>query len=136
LPFHGSTGEEMVEAVAAAPQPAVGVWIAGRAPEIWHADAGAPQLPVELLHRTILPALGYPPEAATDGTVAYRDNADQLYRELGEGKFGTAFWLPPTAPAEFSQAIAGGNILPPKSTRFMPKVMSGQVWADHDSQLR
>lgn len=143
-PFRGSTGEEMVEAVAAAPQPAVGVWVAGREPEIWHlnptmvpdaASPGVPQLPVELLHKTILPALGYAPEAATDGTVVYRDNADQLYRELGEGKFGTAFWLPRMAPAEFSLAIAGGNILPPKSTRFMPKVMAGLVWADHDAKM-
>jgi uncharacterized protein (DUF1015 family) len=143
-PFRGSTGDEMLAAVAAAQQPAVGVWIAGHEPEIWHVDPtlvpdatspGVPQLPVELLHKTILPALGYPAEAATDGTVAYRDNADQLFQEVKEGKFGTAFWLPPTAPAEFSIAIAGGNILPPKSTRFMPKVMSGLVWADHDSKL-
>ncbi|HYG62028.1 MAG TPA: DUF1015 domain-containing protein [Thermoanaerobaculia bacterium] len=143
-PFRGSTGDEMLEAVAAALQPAVGVWIAGHEPEVWHLDPtmvpnatspGVPQLPVEVLHKTILPALGYPPEAATDGTVVYRDNADQLFTEVKEGTFGTAFWLPPTAPAEFSLAIAGGNMLPPKSTRFMPKVMSGLVWADHDSKL-
>jgi uncharacterized protein (DUF1015 family) len=135
-PFHGSSGDELVAAVAAAPQPALGVWVAGRPPEIWHASAGTSQLPVELLHRTILPALGYPEEAATDGTVIYRDDAEEIYRRVADGELGTGFWLPPMAPADFSRAIAGGNILPPKSTRFMPKVMAGLVWADHDAALR
>jgi uncharacterized protein (DUF1015 family) len=26
-------------------------------------------------------------------------------------------------------------MLPAKSTRFLPKVMSGLVWADHDSKV-
>jgi uncharacterized protein (DUF1015 family) len=38
-------------------------------------------------------------------------------------------------PAAFAEAIADGQMLPAKSTRFLPKVMSGLVWADHDSKL-
>ena len=37
--------------------------------------------------------------------------------------------------AAFAAAIADGEMLPPKSTRFLPKVMSGLVWADHDSKI-
>jgi uncharacterized protein (DUF1015 family) len=39
------------------------------------------------------------------------------------------------SPAQFAAAIANGDLLPPKSTRFLPKVYSGLVWAAHDSQL-
>jgi uncharacterized protein (DUF1015 family) len=143
-PFRGSGGEELLSAVTAAEQPAIGVWAAGREPEVWTLDPtmvpdasapGEPQLPVEILHKTILPALGYPPESATDGTVVYRDNADELFRQIQEGTLAAGFWLPPMQPAGFASSIAGGTVLPPKSTRFLPKVMSGLVWADHDARL-
>ena len=38
-------------------------------------------------------------------------------------------------PAAFAAAIADGQMLPAKSTRFLPKVMSGLVWADHESKV-
>jgi uncharacterized protein (DUF1015 family) len=38
-------------------------------------------------------------------------------------------------PAAFAAAIAGGDLLPPKSTRFLPKLISGLVWTDHDAAL-
>ena len=43
--------------------------------------------------------------------------------------------FPPMTPAEFSAAIANGDLLPPKSTRFLPKVFSGLVWAAHSTRL-
>jgi uncharacterized protein (DUF1015 family) len=39
------------------------------------------------------------------------------------------------SPAQFAAAISHGDLLPPKSTRFLPKVFSGLVWAAHDSGL-
>lgn len=143
-PFHGHGGEKLLAAVTAADQPALGVWTTGREPEVWTLDPtmvpdasapGEPQLPVEILHKTILPALGYSPEAATDGTVVYRDSADELFNQIQEGKLAAGFWLPPMQPSGFANSIAGGNVLPPKSTRFLPKVMAGLVWADHESKL-
>lgn len=142
--FHGSGGEEFAAAVAAAQQPALGVWVSGREPEIWSLDPttvpdppspGVPQLVVELFQKTILPALGLPPEASTDGTVVYRAQPSELWDQVASGELGTGLFLPPMAPAEFAAAIADGALLPPKSTRFMPKVMSGLVWADHESQI-
>ena len=140
----GSGGRAFAAAVAAATQPALGVWVAGREPEIWHLDPttvpdppspGVPKLAVELFQETILSALGLPPEASTNGTVVYRANPDELWDQVASGELGTGFFLPPMQPAEFSAAIADGEVLPPKSTRFMPKVMSGLVWADHDSRV-
>ncbi|HVG08148.1 MAG TPA: DUF1015 domain-containing protein [Thermoanaerobaculia bacterium] len=146
IPFQGSSGSEFAQALAEIPeaqQPAIGIWKAGRTPEIWLLDTtvrnlhspGKPLLTVEILHEIILPALGYSPDAGTDGTVVYRSNPEELWQQVANGELKTGLWLPPMLPAAFSTAIAGGQMLPPKSTRFMPKVMSGLVWADHDSRI-
>jgi uncharacterized protein (DUF1015 family) len=132
--FHGSSGQEFAAAVAAAPQPALGVRVAGREPEIWSL-VPSPPLVVEIFQNAILPALGLPPEASTDGTVVYRAQPNELWDQVASGELGTGFFLPPMAPAEFAAAIADGALLPAKSTRFMPKVMSGLAWADHQSQV-
>jgi len=142
-PFRGASGAELAAAVAAAPQPALGVWVAGRAPEIWRlcppgpseAVGKAAPLVVKIFQDAVLPALGLAPEAATDGTLVYRSDADTLYAQLERGELGTGFWLPPMRPADFAAAISQGELLPPKSTRFLPKAMSGLVWNDHESRV-
>jgi uncharacterized protein (DUF1015 family) len=132
-PFAGRSGQDFAAAVAAAPQPALGLWVLGREPEVW--SFSSPQLAVEVFQDTVLPALGLPPEASTDGTVVYRSDPGELWSQVAAGDLGTGVWLPPMQPAAFAAAIEGGRMLPAKSTRFLPKVMSGLVWADHDSKL-
>jgi len=142
-PFRGASGAELAAAVAAAPQPALGVWVAGRPPEIWRllpagaarAAGNAAPLAVKIFQDAVLPELGLAPVAATDGTLVYRSDADTLYAQLERGELGTGFWLPPMRPSEFAAAIAQGELLPPKSTRFLPKAMSGLVWSDHRSRV-
>jgi uncharacterized protein (DUF1015 family) len=131
--FPGSDGAAFAAAVAAAPQPAIGVWVRGHEPEVWLLDS--PKLPVEIFQETILAALDLPPEASVDGTVVYRSNPGELWSQVAAGELGTGVWLPPMQPAAFGAAIAGGQMLPAKSTRFLPKVMSGLVWADHESKV-
>ncbi|HEX4495169.1 MAG TPA: DUF1015 domain-containing protein [Thermoanaerobaculia bacterium] len=133
--FHGTTGSDFAAAVAAAGQPAIGVWVKGHDPEIWHLHPNGPKLPVEIFQESFLSALGHPPEASTNGTVVYRANPDELWNQVASGELGTGVWLPPMQPAEFAAAIADGQMLPAKSTRFLPKVMSGLAWADHDSKV-
>jgi uncharacterized protein (DUF1015 family) len=137
-------GRAFAAAVAAAPQPALGVWPSGGMPEVWRLDpeqapagtaAAAAELTVVLLQEAVLPALGLPAAAATDGTVLYRSDPDELAAMLGAGEAGVAFFLPPMPPAAFAASIAEGSLLPPKSTRFLPKVCSGLVWARHESRL-
>jgi uncharacterized protein (DUF1015 family) len=132
-PFHGRSGLDFAAAVAAAPQPALGLWVLGREPEVWL--FAPPKLGVEVFQDTLLPALGLPPEASTDGTVVYRSHPEELWSQVAAGDLGTGVWLPPMQPAAFAAAIAGGQMLPAKSTRFLPKVMSGLVWADHESKV-
>jgi uncharacterized protein (DUF1015 family) len=140
----GQSAAEIVAAAAAAPQPAL-VLSAGRdRTEIWGFDpAGAAEAPashlrhlaVGWLHDAVLGALGLPPRCATDGTLAYRSDPERLFGELTTGEAAIGFWLPPMSPEEFARAIADGRLLPPKSTRFLPKVASGLVWAGHDARL-
>lgn len=135
--FRGASGRELARALAEVPaarQPALGFWRAGHDPEV-RTFAGANVLAVELLHEKILPALGYAAAAATDGTVVYRANPDELWQQVASGELRTGIWLPPMLPTAFAAAIADGQMLPPKSTRFLPKVMSGLVWADHESKV-
>lgn len=135
-PFQGEGGAVFAAAVAAAPQPALGVWVHGGEPEIWRFDpAKAPEPAVKAFQETLLPALGLPPEASTDGTVVYRSNPGELWDQVASGELGTGIWLPPMQPSAFAAAIADGEMLPPKSTRFLPKVMSGLAWADHESKV-
>ena len=54
---------------------------------------------------------------------------------IAEGQVASGFWLPPMAPQKFAEAVSEGDVLPPKSTRFMPKLISGMVWAPHDGRL-
>jgi uncharacterized protein (DUF1015 family) len=132
-PFHGTGGPAFAAAVAAAPQPALGIWVSGGRPEIWQFKGS--DLAVKVFQDAVLPALGLPPEASTNGTVVYRSSPDELWDQVASGALGTAVFLPPMSPAEFAAAVADGEMLPAKSTRFMPKVMSGLAWAAHDSKL-
>jgi uncharacterized protein (DUF1015 family) len=138
------TGTALAEGVAAAGATAIGLKVKGRPAEIWILDPerapaslspGARNVAVVLLHEIVYPALGLAPAAAIDGTTTYRSDPDVLLNMVENGEAGTGIWLPPMTPAAFALAIEHGEMLPPKSTRFLPKVMSGLVWADHDSQV-
>lgn len=139
-----ASGSDFAAAVARAPDPALGVWLAEGRREIWrldpsrardHVGPGARKLAVVLLHEVVLAGLGITTEQWTDGTVIYRSDPDALARMVSRREVGVAFFLPPMEPAAFGDALADGELLPPKSTRFLPKVVSGLVWADHGSKL-
>jgi uncharacterized protein (DUF1015 family) len=142
-PWRGETGSGLALSVATARQPAVGVWKAGDDPELWtldleailqRASAPTPELSVALLD-VLLPELGLSEAVATDGTVSYRSDPDQLYSEMRSSRFDASFWLPPISPEQFSDALEVTDLLPPKSTRFLPKLASGLVWAQHSANL-
>jgi uncharacterized protein (DUF1015 family) len=143
-------GRALAAAVAAAGRerpglPPLGVHRRGAGPELWRLDPEAPEaaalapdarrLSVALLHSCLFPAMGLPPQAATDGTTLYRPDPEELWRMVAEGRAAVALYLPPMAPEQFAAAIAEGDMLPPKSTRFIPKVVSGLVWSEHRARL-
>jgi hypothetical protein len=120
------------------------VWARGGQPEIWRLDGtqappGTPgranPMPVVLLHWMVLPAAGFLAQSGIDGTTQYVDDPDALFDRVDRGEVEAAFWLPPMAPSDFAGAVANGDLLPPKSTRFLPKLISGLVWVGHDARL-
>lgn len=142
--WSGGGGTELAAAVASAPQPALAVWAGVGKPEIWQLDpASAPpdwpesatRLAAALLHTTLFERFALGLRAAHDGTTTYRSDPDQLYREVESGVASVGFWLPPTSPELFAGAVAAGDRLPPKWTRFAPKLVSGLVWCSHDAEI-
>ena len=142
--WSGESGSELAAAVAAAPQPAIGVRAHGCEPEIWRLDpasapdeipASAAPLAAALVHGTLFDRFGLPPGASHDGSVAYQADADQLFEQVRDGGAAVGIWLPPTSPELFSGAVAAGELLPPKWTRFVPKLASGLVWCPHDAEV-
>ncbi len=136
-------GTPLETAVAATRQPAVGVWKRGGEPEVWCLDADAvrtvadspvPDLPVALFHAAF-PALGWDPASATNGTITYRSDPRRLANEMRTGAFSLSVWLPPMTPKAFGEALEVLPVLPPKSTRFLPKLVSGMVWSPHDQAI-
>jgi uncharacterized protein (DUF1015 family) len=143
-PARARGGRAIADAVAAAPAPTIGVWSRGGQPELWRLDAakappgtpGRPHaMPVVLLHWMVLPAAGFKAQSGVDGTIHYVDDPDVLFDRIDRGEVEAGFWLPPMAPSEFAEAVALGDLLPPKSTRFLPKMISGLVWVGHDARL-
>ncbi len=101
------------------------------------ARRGVPHaMPVVLLHWMVLPAAGFRAQSGVDGTINYVDDPDALFDRVDRGEVEAGFWLPPMAPSEFAAAVGQGDLLPPKSTRFLPKLISGLVWVGHDARLR
>lgn len=138
-PCDATSGRSLAAAVAAERQPALVALAAGRPPEIWSFDqASAPagmlpsarHLAVGWLHDAVLPRLGLEAEAALDGRIVYRSSGEQLDAAIRNGELAAGFLLPPMSPQDFALATAQHALLPPKSTRFLPKIVSGLVWAD------
>jgi len=131
-------GVTLATAAAAETQPALVVLAPGRQTEIWSFEQSAApldlppscrHLAVGWLHDVILPRLGLDATAAHDGRIVYRSDPEQLLTAINNGDLAAGFVLPPMSPQDFSRATAQNVLLPPKSTRFLPKIVSGLVWA-------
>jgi uncharacterized protein (DUF1015 family) len=126
-----------VQEVPGAPEPArheVGMYLDGR----WHlltarpgvvdeADAIA-RLDVSLLQdRVLAPLLGIA-DPRTDERIAFVGGirgTTELVRLVDSGRYAVAFALHPTSPTEVMDVADAGQVMPPKSTWFEPKLRSG-----------
>jgi len=52
---------------------------------------------------------------------------DELERRVNSGEFVAAFSLYPTSLDDLMQVADSGEVMPPKSTWFEPKLRSGMV---------
>ena len=143
--LEATAGPEIAGRVAAAPQPVLAVWFQGDpSPELWALDAAAApaempgrkaDLPASLLHHHLLKTAGVPIESATDGSIAYEADPGEIVGLLESAAVTAGVFLPPMTPKQFALATEDGDLLPPKSTRFLPKLVSGLVWCGHDAKV-
>jgi len=101
-------------------------------------DAAGPwwRLPVATLHHVILPDLmGIEPSSQQEAArITYSHDASEVYWAVESGKCTAGFLLPPTDPQTVQEVAARGERLPPKSTYFYPKIVSGLVLHVHTTQ--
>jgi len=85
------------------------------------------RLPVNILHRAILPQILNLPEdqQANPERLAYEAEPETLYWDVESGRFNLAFLLPPLSPGGLARLSQTGHLLPPKTTYFHPKIASG-----------
>ncbi|NLT55728.1 MAG: DUF1015 domain-containing protein [Actinomycetales bacterium] len=112
----------------------VGMYLAGR----WYlltardgtVDEANPiaRLDVSLLQdRVLSPLLGIA-DPRTDPRISFVGGirgADELARLVDSGRAAVAFTLHPTSPSEVMDVADRGEVMPPKSTWFEPKLRSG-----------
>ncbi len=84
-------------------------------------------LPVTLLHYGVLgPFFGLPAEARSgNDRLVFTPDAADMYWAVESGRFDAAFLLPPAESSVVEQIARSGERMPPKSTYFFPKVLSG-----------
>jgi uncharacterized protein (DUF1015 family) len=86
------------------------------------------QLDIPVLHSLMLePWLGEALSGQTEdhGAVDYCNDHLQAAERVAGGQWGAAFLVAPLTVAEVQRTVAAGDVLPAKSTNFLPKVVAG-----------
>ncbi len=98
-------------------------WPAGTS-EVWR------HLAVSVLHEGLLkPFLDITDEKLDRKThVDYTADAGEAVALVRKGAYQAAFLIPPPTPDELRAVVAGGELLPQKSTHFYPKLLDGLVF--------
>jgi uncharacterized protein (DUF1015 family) len=98
-------------------------WPAGTS-EAWR------RLAVSVLHEGLLkPFLDITDEKLDRKThVDYTADAGEAIALVRKGAYQAAFLIAPTTPAELAAVVAGGELMPQKSTHFYPKLLDGLVF--------
>jgi uncharacterized protein (DUF1015 family) len=87
-------------------------------------------LAVSVLHEGLLrPLLDITDEQLDARTrVDYTADQAEAVALARSGRYQAAFLIAPTTPAELEAVVAGGELLPQKSTHFYPKLLDGLVF--------
>jgi uncharacterized protein (DUF1015 family) len=60
--------------------------------------------------------------------LGYAKSADEAAALVGDGSYDVAFLLRPTPVDQVREVAAAGETMPPKSTFFFPKLLTGIVF--------
>ena len=91
------------------------------------------ELDVRVLHREVIEGVfGLGEAAVRDGAIVYPKSAGQTARDLRAGRGSVALYLNPLQPDDVFRVTAAGEVLPQKSTFFVPKLPTGLVFRTLD----
>jgi uncharacterized protein (DUF1015 family) len=88
-----------------------------------------PRLDVSVLHEDFLDKLG--PEK-----IAYFKDTEEVFRAVSDSPDSLAIFLNPPAIVELFGAVESGVVLPPKTTYFYPKLLTGLLFYRLDPRVR
>ena len=60
--------------------------------------------------------------------ISFTQDANELIQSVREGKVDLAFLLPPTTTEEVKEVADNRLDMPPKSTFFYPKILTGLIY--------
>jgi hypothetical protein len=94
---------------------------------------GDGELTVRVIHREVIEGVfGLDEAAVRGGAIAYPKSALQTARDLRAGRGAVALYLNALTPEDVFRVTGAGEVLPQKSTFFMPKLPSGLVFRPLD----
>ncbi len=88
-------------------------------------DHPSTELPVETLNRAIKDV----------NNVLYEADITKLLKMLNAGHIENVILLPPLEIEKFVEKIKNKQLFPPKSTRFLPKPLSGFIWYEYGNKI-
>ena len=91
------------------------------------------ELGIRAIHAEVLARVfGLDEAAVRDGAVAFPKHALEAARDVREGRGTVALYLNPLRPEQVFRVTGAGELLPQKSTFFMPKIPTGLVFRPLD----
>ncbi len=96
---------------------------------IFWREASRDELSIRVFHREVVEgAFGLDEAAVREGALAYPKDAVRAAEDVRAGRGAVALYLNPLAPEDVFRVTGAGEILPQKSTFFLPKLPSGLVF--------
>ncbi|MCD6416334.1 MAG: DUF1015 domain-containing protein [Planctomycetes bacterium] len=90
-----------------------------------------------LLHGILKPLFDIPPDSpVSSGRVRYEADSEEVYWAVESGQSDVSFLLPPVSAHTVSEVAQSGHTMPPKTTYFYPKALSGLVFNPLDDDAR
>lgn len=86
------------------------------------------KLKVSVIHTGVLKNLLH----VNDEEISFTQDFDKSISQVREGAIDLAVFVPPTAVEEVKEVAENGLYMPPKSTFFFPKILTGLVFHKYD----
>jgi uncharacterized protein (DUF1015 family) len=100
---------------------------------VWSRPRVGDELSIRVVHREVVEGVfGLDEAAVRDGAVSFPKDAVRAARDVREGRGAVALYLNPLTPEDVFRVTAAGELLPQKSTFFLPKLPTGLVFRPLD----